>query len=314
VCGESEDARLGERSSSSLLLTGIADVWSALAEGRRGGSPRSGLVLMVASALSFAAMAAVVKALLGDTPTQAVVLSRGTMMVAAFAALARLQGVSLLGTRPGMLLARGLLGYAALSCYFWSVHHLPLGDAVLLQYSHPVFVALIAPRLLGERAGAGHGWIVAVALVGVTLIVHPTGGFRPAAIVGICGSLLSGLAYLTVRDLSRTEHPLTILFWFPLATLLPSLVATLVAGPSAVPLDLRSIVGHLLVALTALVGQVALTLGLTRAGAARATAVTLAGPVFGVLFDLAIFGSVPDAASLGGMLLVLGALARLGWR
>ncbi len=298
----------------SLLLTGIADVWAALADGRRGGSPRSGLVLMVASAAAFAAMAAAVKALLPDTPIQAVVLSRGVIMVAVFAAMARVQGVSLKGTRPGVLLARGLLGYAALSCYFWSVHHLPLGDAVLLQYSHPVFVALVAPRFLGERAGAGHGWVLGIALLGVALIVHPTGGFRPAALVGILGSLLSSLAYLTVRELSRTEHPLTILFWFPLASLVPALVATLAGGLSHVPLDARSIAGHLLVAATALVGQVALTLGLARAGAARATAVTLSGPVFGVLFDLAIFGHLPDAASFAGMLLVLGALARLGWR
>jgi drug/metabolite transporter (DMT)-like permease len=303
-----------KRIPGSLLLTGIGEVWSALAEGRRGGSPRSGLVLMVASAAAFAAMAAVVKVLLPDTPTQAVVLSRGVIMVCAFAALGRAQGAPLLGTRPGMLLARGLLGYAALSCYFWSVHHLPLGDAVLLQYSHPVFVALIAPRLLGERAGGGHAWVLGVALVGVALIVHPTAGFRPAALVGILGSLLSGLAYLTVRELSRSEHPLTILFWFPLATIVPSLVATLALGRDAVPHDARSIAGHLLVAATALVGQVALTLGLARAGAARATAVTLSGPVFGVLFDLALFGHVPDAASLVGMLLVLGALARLGWR
>jgi len=298
----------------SLFLTGIADVWSALREGGRGGSPRSGLALMVASAAAFAAMAAVVKKLLPDTPTQAVVLSRGAMMAVGFAMLARAQGVPLLGTRPGLLLARGLLGYAALSCYFWSVHHLPLGDAVLLQYSHPVFVAAIAPLALGERTSSRHWWVIGGALAGVTLIVHPTADFRPAALVGILGSALSGLAYLTVRDLSRTEHPLTILFWFPLATIPASLVLTLASGPSAVPLDAASIAGHLLVTLTALVGQVALTLGLSRTGAARATAVTLAGPVFGVAFDLALFGHAPDAASLAGMLLVLGALARLGWR
>ncbi len=298
----------------SLLLTGIADVWSALREGRRGGSPRSGLALMVASAVAFAAMAAVVKKLLPDTPTQAVVLSRGVMMCVAFAVLARVQGVALLGTRPGLLLTRGLLGYAALSCYFWSVLHLPLGDAVLLQYSHPVFVAAIAPLALGERTSRRHWWIIGVALVGVTLIVHPTADFRPAALVGILGSLLSGLAYLTIRSLARSEHPLTILFWFPLATIPGSLALTLARGPSAIPLDPASIAGHLLVTLTALVGQIALTLGLARAGAARATAVTLAGPVFGLLFDLVLFGRAPDAASLAGTLLVLGALARLGWR
>jgi hypothetical protein len=91
-------------------------------------------------------MAAFAKKLLPDTPMQAVVFSRGVMMTAIFVAASRWQGVPLFGKRPVMLLLRGLLGYAALSCYFYSVQHLPLGDAVLLQYSHPVFVAAIARR------------------------------------------------------------------------------------------------------------------------------------------------------------------------
>jgi drug/metabolite transporter (DMT)-like permease len=64
---------------------------------------------------------------------------------------------------------------------------------------------------------------------------------------------------------------------------------------------------------SALVGQITLTFGLSRAGAARATAVTLTGPVFGMLFGYALFGTVPTAASLLGTAVVLGALAGLGW-
>jgi len=297
----------------SLLLTGIADVWSTLRDGEGRGGPRSGLVLMVVSAAAFAAMAAFAKKLLPDTPTQAVVLSRGLLMTVLFMALARRRSVSVVGRRPGMLLVRGLLGYAALSCYFWSVQHLPLGDAVLLQYSHPVFVALIAPLVLRERTGPGQLALVGLALVGVALIVHPTGVLRPAALIGVLGSVLSGFAYVTVRDLSHTEHPLTILVWFPLASLVPALLATVHAGEAAIPRSAAEVAGHLLVTVSALVGQITLTFGLSRAGAARATAVTLTGPVFGMLFGYLMFGSVPTAASLAGTAVVLTALCLLGW-
>lgn len=297
----------------SLLLTGIADVWSTLRDGERHGSPASGLALMVASAAAFAAMAAFAKKLLPHTPTQAVVLSRGLLMTAVFVVLARRRGIPLLGRRPGVLLLRGLLGYGALSCYFWSVQHLPLGDAVLLQYSHPIFVALLAPLVLGERTGPLPLALVALALGGVALIVHPTGALRSAALIGVLGSMLSGIAYLTIRELSRTEHPLTIVVWFPLASLVPALVATLRAGPAALPRNGSEVAGHLLVTASALVGQITLTFGLSRAGAARATAVTLTGPVFGMLFGYALFGTVPTAASLLGTAVVLGALAGLGW-
>jgi drug/metabolite transporter (DMT)-like permease len=268
---------------------------------------------MVLSAAAFAAMAAFAKKLLPDTPTQAVVLSRGVLMTVLFVALARRRGVPVKGRRPGKLLLRGLLGYGALSCYFWSVQHLPLGDAVLLQYSHPVFVALLAPWVLGERTRPLQLGLVAVALSGVALIVQPSGALREAALVGVLGSLLSGCAYVTVRDLSRTEHPLTILVWFPLASLVPALIATLAAGPAAIPASASEVAGHLLVTACALIGQLTLTFGLTRSGAARATAVTLTGPVFGMLFGYLMFGTVPTASSVLGSAIVLTSLGLLGW-
>ena len=300
---------LGE--SKSLLLTGLADVWAA-AKGRtdRHGE-RVGLELMVVSAAMFALMAAVVKKLLPHTPMQAVVLSRGVLMTIVFVALAKQRGVSLLGARPGVLLVRGLLGYAALSCYFWSIQHLPLGDAVLLQYSHPVFVAAVAPFALGESTGRWHWPLVLAALAGVALIVGATGTLRSAALVGLGGAMMSGLAYLAVRKLAKTEHPLTILVWFPLASIPLSLAASLGAGRAALPASMSEVAGHLLVFGTALVGQVTLTQGLVRAGAARATAVTMTGPVFGLLFGWLMFGTVPGAASIAGTALVIVAVIRL---
>ena len=178
-----------------------------------------------------------------------------------------------------MLLFRGLLGYGALSCYFWSVQHLPLGDAVLLQYSHPIFVAAIAPFVLyARRPRGGIGRSSSIALAGVGLIVGPAGNPRGPALVGLTGSMLSGLAYMAVRKLSKTEHTLTILVWFPLATIPLSLIWVARAGAAALPKSGVEVAGHLLVFLTALLGQGTLTEGLRRAGAARATAVTMTGP------------------------------------
>jgi drug/metabolite transporter (DMT)-like permease len=302
------------RPSRSLQLTGLADVWAVMRRGGRGDTEPVGLILMVISAAAFALMAAFAKKLLPDTPTQAVVLSRGLMMTTVFVIAARWRGTSIVGRRPGLLLARGLFGYVALSCYFYSVQHLPLGDAVLLQYSHPIFVGLIASIFLGESVARGHWWLVLVSLVGVGLIVSPAGQVRVDALVGVAGALMSGMAYLLVRRLSRTESPMTILVWFPMVSIPFSLAATLASGGTVIPRNGREVWGHVLVTLAALVGQVALTLGLARAGAARATAVTLSGPVFGVAYGFALFGTVPTAASIGGMVLVLSALALLGWR
>lgn len=300
--------------TKSLLLTGLADVRSAVREESRRPGDRFGLTLMIFSAACFALMAAIAKRMLPHTPMQAVVLSRGLLMTATFVLLAKRQGVPIIGQRPWVLLARGLLGYGALSCYFWSVQHLPLGDAVLLQYSHPIFVAAIAPFVLREPTVRWHWPLVLAAMLGVALIVGPAGNLRGAALIGLLGSMLSGIAYMTVRQLAKTEHTLTILVWFPLATIPLSLIGTIHAGRAAIPKDGIELAGHLLIFVSALAGQAALTLGLSRAGAARATAVTMTGPVFGLLFGWLLFGTPPSPESIAGTVVVIAAVVLLAGR
>ncbi len=299
------------RTPLSLLITGLAGAWSAAQEESRRPGERWGLILMVTSAASFALMAALAKKLLPDTPTQAVVLSRSLLMTAIFVVAARRQHLPLIGSRPAVLLLRGLLGYCALSCYFYSVQHLPLGDAVLLQYSHPLFIAAIAPWFLKERTSRSHWPLVLVATIGVALIVGPSGDLRGQAFVGLLGSAFAGLAYMAVRQLSRSEHPLTILVWFPAASIPFSLVASIAAGRAALPRGWFDVMGHLAVTATALIGQWTLTQGLARVAAAGATAVTMTGPVFGLLFGLVLFGTVPTAWSLLGTAIVTIALVLL---
>ena len=298
----------------SLLITGIADVWAGVQRETSAGHERSGLGLMVLSAAMFSLMAAMAKLLLPHAPTQAVVLSRGVMMTAVCATYAARRGIPILGRRPGMLMLRGLLGYAALSCYFYSVQHLPLGDAVLLQYSHPAFVAMLAPLLLREKSERGHWPLILMALGGVALIVGPSGELRHGALIGLSGSMFSGLAYMTVRTLAKTEHPLTIMIWFPLMTIPGSLIGSLHAGRASIPSSSLEVAGHFAVFATALLGQIALTLGLVRTRAARATAISTSGPVFGLAFGWLFFGTTPSPTSIAGAALVLGALCLLARR
>jgi drug/metabolite transporter (DMT)-like permease len=300
----------------SLLLTGMADVWSTARTGVAKRGDLAGLLLMIVSAASFAAMAASVQVFLKTVPTARTVFWRGLVMAVVFALIAKARGAGIAGGRRGKLVLRGLLGAGAVSCYFWSVQHLSIGDAVLIQYSHPVFVAVLAPLILREKTGRGHWVWVALAFAGVWLVAARgvdggrAGGASDAA-VGLFGSLLSGLAYMTVRDLSRTENAWTILVWFS-ATMVP--VAAIHAwhdGASLIPVDLPEVLGQLATIAAGLVGQFALTQGLSRAGAARATAVSMSGPVFGLLLDFALFRKAPSDASLAGTALVVGALTLL---
>ena len=279
-----------------------------------------GLLLMVASALCFAAMAPFTRKWLRAVDPQSIVLARAVVMLLVFGVWARVAGVSLAGHDRAGLVLRGFLGYLAISCYVWSTQHLPPGQAVLLQYSHPVFVAALAPLLLSERPGPLHWPLVLAGLVGLALAL---------GVAGLGGACLSGFAYMTVRRVAATEAPLTIVFWFALVMLPASLIGALVpwspldalagltTNPVAtarhlVPEVTREWLGCAAVVAAGLLGQITLTEGLARAGAARAVAVTMAGPLFGLAFDVLFFGQWPTPVALIGTVVVVAALSALG--
>jgi drug/metabolite transporter (DMT)-like permease len=308
-----------------------------------------GLLLMVASAACFAAMAPFTRKWLQQVEPQSIVLARSIVMLVVFGAWGLARGVDLRGRDRLGLVTRGFVGYLAISCYVWSTQHLPSGQAVLLQYSHPVFVAALAPMLLKERPGPLHWPLVLAGLGGLALAVWvggangdasashaASGGLQHAAAIGLVGAFLSGVAYMTVRRISATEPSLTIVFWFALVMLPASAVSCLTpwslldsaarllgsdAGSTAVvaasgrhllPHGAGEWLGYGGVVLAGLVGQVVLTEGLARAGAARAVAVTMTAPLFGLLFDVLFFGRWPTAEAWLGTAVVVVALSLLG--
>ncbi len=294
-----------------------------------------GLWLMVASAACFAAMAPFSRRWLQAIEPQSIVLARAVVMTGVFVAWAALRRIDLRGHDRRGLLLRGVVGWLAISCYVWSTQHLPSGQAVLLQYSHPVFVALLAPWLLRERPGPMHWPLVLAGLVGLCIALEVAHEFDRAATIGLVGALLSGIAYLTVRRISATERPLTIVFWFSWVMLpcslasfaLPdSLIDALAASVGALPeTALAAAERHVLprtggewlgyagVVVAGLIGQVTLTEGLKRAGAARAVAVTMVGPLFGIAFDQLFFRRAPTPLVLAGTLLVVTAVVLLAF-
>ena len=76
--------------------------------------------------------------------------------------------------RRGLLLVRGLLGFAAVSTLYWAVQLLPLGDTAVLTFLMPLFVAVGAPVVLGERAGRGVLLALPLCVAGVVLVAQPT--------------------------------------------------------------------------------------------------------------------------------------------
>ena len=256
---------------------------------------------MISSALSFSLMGVCVKTLGGRIPVTEVVLARSLVSLLLSVLMLRQAGLNPWGQRRWLLVLRGVIGTAALLCVFAALARLPLAPATVLQYLQPTFTALLAWLLLRERVGprvllaAVLGWLAVVLLSNpaeLSGLFGPMGSLllgqrsEPLPLAGVllalAGALLSACAYVSVRALGRSEHPLVIVFYFPLVGLVLTLPAVLIDPVLPTGAEWLALLG---VGLFTQLGQIGITKGLLGLPAARATAMS--------------YGQVPLAALWG---------------
>jgi len=271
---------------------------------------------MVASALSFSVMTVCVKQLEGRIPVAEVVLARALISLVLSWWLLRRQQLSPWGTRRPTLIWRGVVGSAALFCVYAAIAQLPLAAATVLQYLYPTFTAALAWGALGERAGKRVLLAMALGWSGVMLVAQPnwlssfgqnlnTQSLPPVAVaIGITGALLTSVAYVLVRNLGPDEHPLVIVFYFPLVSV-PLCLPFVLANP-VVPTGVE-LIWLLGIGLFTQLGQVFLTRGITGMAAAQATSISYVQVLFAAIWGTLIFGEHLNNLTVMGALLILGA-------
>lgn len=283
------------------------------------GGIRPGIRYMAAAAFFFSIMSLLVKAAGSRIPVQEVVLARAAIGAGLSAWGLRARGISLLGNRRGLLLLRGLLGYGALSAFFFALTRLPLAEATVIQYTNPLFTALLAALFLSESLRARDFLLVLVSLTGVILMTRPAflfGGLEhrldPFAVtIALTGAILSAAAYVTVRELGRTEHPLVIVFWFAAIATVGAIPFTAANAVMPTPLEWLALLG---IGVVTQLGQVYLTRGLRREPAGRAMAVAYMQIVFAAILGALFFAELPGPWGVAGALLIIGGTAGIARR
>ena len=132
----------------------------------------------------------------------------------------RQKKISVWGNNKKWLIIRGIAGSAGLLFFFATIKMMPLGSAIALQYMSPVFTSLLGIFIAKEKVRSLQWLFFALAFVGVVAIQ----GFdsritSTQVIIGIAGALAAGLAYNSIRKLKDSDHPLVIIFYFPLVTI-----------------------------------------------------------------------------------------------
>ncbi|KAG0568517.1 hypothetical protein M758_6G022500 [Ceratodon purpureus] len=285
-----------------------------------GGSKYSGVLCMVISSVAYSFMGLFVKLLsVSGVPSSETVLCRcAVVAILAGAGLKKMRH-PLLGSPKvrRLVLARAIVGYFALSTYFYSIQLLPLRDATVLNFTMPIFTAILAALLLNERWGLPEAVGTFFGFLGVVLVSQPhfifpggetinsTNTTYVGIVAAILGSSLGALSYIIVRAVGRLgEPPLVCVFAFAAMSVPFSAVAMFFQGLK-VPSPLEA-AGLLMVGLTAFTAQVFLTRGLQLENAAKASALQYLKVICTYLLGVAFLGETPSLVSLLGALFIAG--------
>ena len=273
---------------------------------------------MAAGAFWFSIMSLLVKGAGARLPSMELVLARAVVTLVLSVALLRRARISPWGTRRGRLALRGLFGFTALVCFYYALTHLPIAEATVLQYTNPVFTALLAALLLGERLTWRESGAALVSLAGVVLVARPAALFGGAAplptvpvLIALLGAFVSAAAYVTVRSLGSSEHPLVVVFYFPLVSVPLALPAVLPLWIWPTPLEWLALVG---IGVATQIAQVYMTRGLQLEPAGRATAVGYLQVVFAAAWGMLLFHEPLHPLTLFGTVLVVSGTLALALR
>ena len=179
----------------------------------------AGIRYMLLATLFFSLMNVFVK-LLPNIPAVEIVFFRSVVSLVLSVFFLTIQKVNVWGNNKRRLLARGVCGAVALIMYFTTIQLMPLASAATIQFLSPVFSSILGIYIVKEKVHPRQWFFYLIAFAGVIMVK----GFDPRItpilfLVGIVAALLSGLAYNFIRKLNTTEHPLVIVFYFPLVTL-----------------------------------------------------------------------------------------------
>jgi drug/metabolite transporter (DMT)-like permease len=117
-------------------------------------------------------------------------------------------------SRPLQHLGRNLIHYAAGLGWFFALTLIPLGEVVSIEFTMPIWTAILAASFLGERMTAAKIAAIALGVVGVLVIVRPeTGQINPGQLIALAAAVGFGISVAMMKSLTRTESTLAIIFW-----------------------------------------------------------------------------------------------------
>jgi drug/metabolite transporter (DMT)-like permease len=272
--------------------------------GRTDDVPR-GIVFMIIATVLFASASAASKWLVGLYPVGEVLFLRSLSSLAAGAAMILpATGLSVFAThRVRDHLARGLSQSISQLCLLLAFSLMPLAGAVAINFSAPLFAALVSIIWLRERAGYVRGAALLIGFMGVLIVTNPgANSLTLGALFALINAVMYGTVTVAVRGMTRTESANTLVIWQLTVLAFFHSFLLFFGWRWPTPLDAAMLFGT---GITNAVGQWFWTKALHLAPAPAVTPFYYLMLVWALVIGFAVWGEVPTVSLLLGSAIVV---------
>ena len=269
--------------------------------------PFKGALLLVLGEGLLAVMAAMIKHLADTLPVEMIVFGRNLIGLAVLLPVLVASGCirDLRTSHLRLHFIRGFTGVTAMFCFFFTIAHIPLAEAVLVKMTVPFFLPLVAWLWLNDRI-SGHTWAaIVLGFVGVGVILRADEGVvDPVMLVALAGAAIMSVAKVSIRRMAASEPPHRVVFYFSLfATLLSALLLLRVQQmPTGTEMLWLLAIGSVAIA-----GQFAMTTAYQLARPGQVGVYNYSAVVWAAFLGWLFWGETLVLSTVLGTLLIIGA-------
>lgn len=201
-------------------------------------------------------------------------------------------------------LLRAVMSIAMMAAFVYALRTLPLANAYSIFFVAPLLITALSGPMLGERVGSRRWIAIGVGLIGVLVLLRPSGHglLSTAALAVLLAATMYAVSAITVRWLARTDTPQAMVVW--LLTLM-AVGAGALAAPHWVPLQREHLWLVAGIGLAGAIGQYTITDAFRLGEASLLAPLEYTALVWGVLFDLLLWHTLPDGITWVGATIIV---------
>lgn len=275
---------------------------------------RRGIMLMLAASFLFALTMAFAKLLSDSMGSVEVTFWRNAIGLIALSATIFHTPVRNVGGRPYTLAFRGIIGTVALLAFFYTISATSLSGAIVYAKTEPIFTAILAFFLLGEKLTFRAILAVVIGFSGVAVLngLH----IDYLHIMGILTGFLSALAYTSVRSLKAYYDARTVVLSFMIFGVLIPVILMITAEFAASEMFAFALspfvfpagsdwIWIILMGLAAALGQIYMTRAYYYAKAGLVSTISYSVVLFASFFGIMLGDVLPTPMMIAGAVLIV---------